>query len=445
MQPLALLRNKWFWMLDQLKGGSVRAHIEDIKFILENYASPEATQRRTEHLERILLHAVSTTAFYGKFKGYKINDFPVIDKNTIRNNFNEFLSSKYDRSKLHKVSTSGSTGTPFFVLQDPLKRFRQTADNLYFNEYAGFPLGNRLYYLRIWNEINRMGVIKRFIKNIVPIEASNLSEEATDRFLQQIKTDRSIKAFLAYSSTYEALLRNLLSLKITKIEGTVAVIFAMSEALPEPVRLQLSKIFNCPVLLRYSNSENGFLAHQYSASHNKYMINGASFLVEVLHIDKDEPVKDGEYGRIVITDLFNFAMPFIRYDTGDIGTLGYDQATGNPVFNRIEGRKLDFIYDMNGNMLSPHVIDYAIRSYEGVKQFQFIQIDHGNYKVKINTDNREIFNEVGAVEGLKNYVGKDAKIEVEYVHEIPLLASGKRKIVVNTMSDSQNFRAKIEG
>ena len=106
-----------------------------------------------------------------------------------------------------------------------------------------------------------------------------------------------------------------------------ASIMAQSEALTNETRERLQKYFNCTPCSRYSNLENGIIAQQTLHDNDLFLINRASYFEEILKMDSDIPVKPNELGRIVVTDLFNYAMPFIRYDTGDIGRFAVVKTT----------------------------------------------------------------------------------------------------------------------
>lgn len=428
---LELLRNGLFWKLDKFRGGNVARHLKEVTFLNENYITDEAARIRQQYLNNLLEEAEKNCSFYKGLTSFE--QFPVINKNKIRDNQQAFSHQKYTEDQLHRVSTSGSTGVPFVVYQDKVKRWRTLADNLYFNRMFGFHLGNKLYYLRIWNEINSLSPLNRFLKNIVQVEASELTVDYTQNLIEDLKKDKSPKSILAYSSTLQVLARNIEELGVKPLGVHLSCIITMAEALDMHSRKILQKAFGCPVVSRYSNSENGFIAHQFASDNENYLINTASYHVELLQLNQDKPAEDGELGRIVITDLFNFATPMIRYDTGDIGRKGVDIFQNHPilVLEKIEGRRLDFISDTQGNLISPHVIDYAVRTVPGILQFQFIQEDAKIYRVKINSDGGKSINEKLVIEGLKKYIGGDSQIVFEYVNEIPLLASGKRKIVIN--------------
>ncbi len=426
-------RRSAFWINDRFKGGRITSHYKDLISSLNSPARKTLDRQQSLVLKTLLHHAVNTTRYYSGYKNFRsTDDFPVINKSIIRENFADFLSSGYNATELHKVTTSGSTGAPFTVYQDKVKRARHQADNIYFSEIAGYKIGTRLYYLRVWNELNRKSPIRRFMQNIVMVDAGNLSDESFESLISRIKSDNSTKSLLAFSSTYEALSHYLVK---NPDQGSLNIssIITMSEALPDGAKQRLREAFNCPVVSRYSNMENGFLAQQCIEENNEYHLNEASYYFELLQPDKDEPVEPGIPGRIVVTDLFNYAMPMIRYDTGDMAILEERSLCGRPgrVFSRVEGRKVDFIYDTRGNLLSPHVITNTMWKYSSeVRQFQFIQNGKDLYLIKLNCNESSFTRDEELVSELRNYLGKNAVISMDFVDEIPLLASGKRKKII---------------
>lgn len=434
MKPSEKIRRSAFWFVDWLKGSHIRRHYKDIKFIHENPNTQEAVRRRNSYLLKILQHATKTTSFYSKFRNFiTIEDFSVINKTTIKENPDRFLSSAYKTFKTQKVTTSGSTGAPLTVWQDTDKRARHKAENIYFSELAGFQQGSRLYYLRVWNEINRKNLFKRLQQNIIMEDAADLSDNTFKNLVEKLKKDTSSKSILAFSSTYEAI-SHYVRAQHHPLPVKVSCLITISETLPEGAKEILKKAFNCPVVSRYSNMENGFLAQQCIEENNEYHINEVSFHIELLEPDRDEPVAAGSVGRVVVTDLFNYAMPLIRYDTGDMAIMAEKSACGKPgpVFTKVEGRKVDFICDTRGNLLSPHVVTNTMWKYSSeIRQFQFIQNGLKDYLIKLNCLNASFKRPTQLIEDLRHYLGEDAQIEIEYVDEIALLASGKRKKIIN--------------
>jgi phenylacetate-CoA ligase len=427
------MRSSVFWLTDRLKGGKIRNHYNDVRFLIENPFTTEAVSRKDQYLARILEHARETVPCYqSKSELSVLADFPVVNKEIIRSDADAYISSKYKKESLFGVTTSGSTGTPFKVFKDKGKLTRHHAENIYFSELAGFYPGTRLYYLRVWNSVNRKSRILSWIQNLVMYDTGYLSLEKMAGFFQSLKADKQSKTLLTYASNCEGIIRYIEETGIKADNLNVKSIITISETLPEHTKTKLKESFKCPVISRYSNMENGFIAQQCIEENNEYHINTASFHIELLAMDKDEPVQPGKMGRVVITDLFNYAMPLIRYDTGDIATLREDSSCSlkTPVFKGIEGRRMDFIYSSAGHLLSPGVIANTMWKYP-VRQFQFIQQSEKEYYMKLNPNKQGRPDEKKLLSELKNYLGEDAVISFDYVDEIPVLASGKRKKIVN--------------
>ncbi len=81
-------------------------------------------------------------------------------------------------------------------------------------------------------------------------------------------------------------------------------------------------------------------------------------------------------------------------------------------------------------MLSPYVINNTMWRFSEMLQYQFIQNFEYDYVLKLNAQQDAVVREKELLDAIKEYVGIDANIHLEYVDEIPLLASGKRKQVI---------------
>ena len=126
-------------------------------------------------------------------------------------------------------------------------------------------------------------------------------------------------------------------------------------------------------------------------------------------------------------------MPMVRYDTGDVGAWQKIKVNGitRNAIGKFGGRKVDMIFDCNGRAISPHTITNNMWNFTNIKQFQFIQTDKKNYKLRINTD--EKIDESKLLNVFLSIIGQEAIIKIEYCDEIPVLASGKRRYIVNEM------------
>ena len=427
IRPLA------FWIIDSLKRGTIRAHFDDTEFIMKDYSSKAVSERLNNRMESILKHAVNTTGFYKNFKDYNsLTDFPVINKNIIKERINDFISNQYDLKDLIPERTSGTTGTPLTVFHDRHKRLRHNAETIFFNKSAGYDLGMRLYFIRIWDDRFKKSALKAWMQNLVPVNIVNLGEERIASLVRRITDDNSTIVLMGYTSSLKEVCRYMESNNIPPVRSEVRSIIAIAEPLDENTASSLKKFFNAQVFSRYANAENGIIAQQIIGGEKELYINSSSFYVEILNTDNDSPVQDGTPGRIVVTDFFNYGMPLIRYDTGDIGIIS--NITRNNLtcrtLTKIEGRLTDRIYDTSANYLDPMMLMANMSQYQDIKQYQIIQLDKTRYQLVLNSVNP--YPRIREIESFyHNCFGENSVIEIKYVDEIPVLSSGKRKAVYN--------------
>ena len=417
------VRREAFWIKDYLFGSYVRNNYDDIDYILSRNDNFE--ERKSRYLDNILKHAISTTAFYRDIS-FSLDAFPVIDKSTIIDNYNQMISQSIWKEKTTIRMTSGSTGTPLKVMQDTRKRKRVHAELKYFGDKCGYLSHEKMAYLKVWNT-GKKNVITSYLQNIFCYEISNLDNNSIGFILDDMK-EKGIKVILSYASTLDAIARfvdqeNHINLSVHSIIG-------ISESLSEPTRISLSKAFkHAKIVSRYSNNENGILA-QDTGANTDFLINDASYFIEILDINSDKRFPFGEIGRIVVTDLFNYALPIIRYDTGDIGSM-VENDRGQVFLNQLFGRKVDTLFNTSGKMISPHAITNIMWGKFWIKQYQLIQKSKTDYLLILNVEANVKTENLDSQ--LRQILGYDANIMYESVDVIPVLSSGKRRSIISEL------------
>jgi phenylacetate-CoA ligase len=427
---MSTLRSSLFWFYDKVKDNKICQSYDNISEIYEGVIDVESHHKNK--IKKLLKYTVNSVPFYSEYKNkFILDEFPVVNKNIIKENPELFKSKFIDPNKTVSMVTSGSTGTPFEVFQDKGKRVRNTADTLFFGKLAGYHLGEKLYYLKIWNEINKKSIILSYAQNIIPVNVFELSDEFIKDLIKKIEKNRSRVHLLGYSSAFDSIVKYLDKNNYDRLNVEAGSIISMSESLTDYTKDRMGYYFNASMVSRYSNNENGILAQQL-IDDERFFVNQASFFIEILEMDNDKQVKSGDLGRIVVTDLYNKAMPMIRYDTGDLGIMTKDEYKGRSVLflEKVEGRKMDQIYNTNGDLISSYIVTNNMWKYRELRQYQFIQLSDNKYKFKLNvSENFNRKNEL--IAEFQEYFGKDSQIEIEFVDEIPLLSSGKRKKVIN--------------
>ena len=96
-------------------------------------------------------------------------------------------------------------------------------------------------------------------------------------------------------------------------------------------------------------------------------------------------------------------------------------------------------YDCDGKAVTPYIITNNLWDIQGVKQYRFIQEDVQDYTIWLNGDPEKMDQEE-ILRRIRPYLGEEARIKIEMVDEIPVLASGKRKYIENRCEKYQQHK-----
>jgi phenylacetate-CoA ligase len=438
------IRSAIFWSLDYLSGSPVRRHLHNIQLVSKNGSL--LVEHQAQQLKLLLNHAVQTTDYFKNYdRSGMLKVFPVINKNIIRESFAQFQSSVFKGKKLNVMETTGSTGTPFRVVQNSNKHNRVQAEVIHSLSLIGYQVGTRYAWTIAEGSLHREKRIGLFSKNKVELCQYVLDFDSAERHLKTLLNDQRIEIIIGYSSVLFDLARHILTQGTSSASFGVKGVLCCSEPLYPQMREAIRKAFNCPVLSRYSNEECGVLAYECPTC-RQFHLNTASYFFETLDLDRDEPTAPGTPGRIVVTDLYNYALPMIRYDTGDIGAIIPSSCTqfSTPILQSLEGRRGDALYDTSGRRVMMFSFDFIFEKLGRlgkVKQFQLIQEGRDTYRLRICA-NDPLSDEIGSdvITRLKAILGADAQVDIEYANEIPVLNSGKRRYIVsNYKPDDHNI------
>ena len=148
--------------------------------------------------------------------------------------------------------TSGSTGMPFVLYQDPQQRTRATADTLWFSHKAHYELGTRLYFSRVWDEKTTRSTWQCLKQNWIQHDASALSDDAIRQFLLQLENDNSTKSVIIFASSLTAIAKYLERGNLppkTHVESFITV----SDSLLPWTKEVIQRRLGAPVFSRYSD------------------------------------------------------------------------------------------------------------------------------------------------------------------------------------------------
>lgn len=428
------LRHK-FWINDYFSGSPIGKPYREIMFIQEHDVS-QVEYIREQKLKRLLSYAKSNCPFYNSIPSSRLQDFPVVNKQILQEHYdlikvdNNIIPGQ--KGEIHIQRTSGSTGTPFAVAQDTLKRARRIAELKYFGKIVGFRTHDKLIHLRAWNRWQSKTSTQIKKENIIPFDITSLNDERMEDLCRLINESKGI-CVRGYASTIDMLSRYAVANK--KEFPHLKIIIAGGEALQDETRERIKKSIGCEIISQYADEECGILAQERtptSHQNNKMYLNVSGYFFEFLKLNSDEMAAYGELGRIVLTDLHNFAFPIIRYDTGDTAMIGApdEYSHGYPVIEKLYGRRLDLCFDTSGAILHPIAIGRIMKQFDNIRQWQFVQTGEKMYEIRLSVE-KDVPDTETILAEMKNIIGYDANINFVQTDENTILASGKRKPVIN--------------
>jgi phenylacetate-CoA ligase len=360
----------------------------------------------------------------------------------------DIMSDNHDKADILKIATSGSTGEPFVCFVDRAQLEFRWAATLRSMEWTGYRFGDR--QLRLWHQT-------------VGMSRTQVAREMADALLSRRKfipayemTDESLKEFVRTIEEYQPVLLdgyaesfNFLA-RYLKDHGRLHLspkgIISSAQTLPDSSRRAIEEAFGCKVFDKYGSREFSGIAYECEA-HRGHHVVGEGYIVEVL---KDgRPCPPGEVGEVVITDLNNYCLPFLRYRIGDLAEA-IDPAEpcpcgrGLPRLGRIEGRVQSILIGSNGTYVPGTFFAHVLKDYDhAIRQFQIVQEERGAIVFKVVRGKRftdEALEEVLTV--LRRYLGADLRIAVEYHENIDMVRTGKRLATVSKLGiDFQEIKA----
>jgi len=362
-----------------------------------------------------------------------IAKLPILDKADVRRDlYFDLIADGFDKKRMQKITTSGSTGDPLTLYADKNQlefRFANTLRNV---EWTGYQFGDR--QLRLWHQtigMTRMNIIKEKLdawlccRTFFP--AFEIDEGMIRKYLDFIRT-RKPKLLDGYAESFNLIARYL---EQAGSDGAIrpGAIISSAQTLPQKSREIIEREFHTKVYDKYGAREFSGIAHQ-CCEQGGYHINAESYIVEV--VKGGQPVKLGEIGEVLVTDLNNLCAPLIRYRLGDLAVLSDKECAcgrGLPMIEGIEGRTQAIIIGTNGVFVPSSFFLHLIKDYDyAISAFQVVQSKIGAITLKIVKSLRfspEVLERILGL--LREKLGKDTEICVEYVESIPLGRTGKRQ------------------
>ena len=420
----------------------VQAQKEMIR--IQSFSKDEYLDWQTKKKWDLVKFHHQNNPFYQKFIGPNLPDkweeIPVLKKKDLQANAELLITRSIGKKDLHFGSTSGSSGIPLKFARDKFCHSMTWA--LILDRYAkvdvkstdlqarfyGIPLAKTAYYKER---------IKDYFMNRYRFVIFDISEASLGSFVDKFRANPFLYLY-GYTNSQLTFARYLQTnnLKLTEICPTVKCSIVTSEQCNPEDKLFLESVFQVPVYIEYGAAEVAFLAMTDVEGVSR--LSNETLLTEVLD-DNDQIVPDGTSGKLTFTNLFNKAMPFIRYEVGDIGVVEHDPTQVQDKLLDLKGRLNEKVILPSGKVAAGFTIYYISKHLMGtfghVNEYQVQQLSPSSFIFSIVTDKSIDKNAKHMIqEAFDKYLEPGLEVEIQKVEQIDREKSGKLKHFISHLS-----------
>lgn len=414
-------------------------------------SSKEIEKLQNKKFIRIINHAYHNVPYYHKImKKYRlrpgdfhsINDLkkmPILTKDVIRENFEDFFAKNYQLYGGRINKTSGSTGSPISIRLSKTTLAMELANTIRHSSWMGYnPKNDKMVIFRpppsVINGSANFGLRSEYKmdSNSLFLTTYNLSDEVCNHHVKNLLL---FKPRIVYGTPSALFLIAKFILKHNiEINGIKGVKTA-SETLYKSHRNTIGEAFNSDVFDWYGQGE--FVASCCECNEHNYHINAEFGYFEF--INDGEAVSTGEEGEIVVTNFVNKSMPLIRYLPGDIGIPSDDECNCGrklPIIKSIKGKTREIVICKNGKRIHGEFFTRVFESQYWIKESQIIQENYQRIRIILSLNREPSFEEKREIiKNIKKVVGLNTEIIFDYVKEISPTKAGKRHFIISKVGE----------
>jgi phenylacetate-CoA ligase len=415
------------------------------------WLSPDELQQLSwRKLKTLLDHAYTYVPFYRqRFQEIGLTpqdirteeDFrqiPLLTKDDIRENTDLLLATNYAKDKMTRKATSGSTGVPLVLYRDLDYNSADVAAFTRFRRWFGCEPGDKIAW--IWGrrgDISALSTLKQRLKRERWLDGYRPTPAVLQQFAEMLlQWQPTILA--GYENVIYLFAEYLHSQNVTGIRPKVVETTAVTVWPHE--RELIERVFQAPVCDRYSSHEAGAVISAECPQRSKHIFSDFCY-VEILADER--PVPPGEMGEVVITPLYSFGMPLIRYRMADIATFASDPCPcgrGLPVLRDLVGRAGSIFTLPSGKLLYGGIFRHALTDLIAIRRFRFHQ--YSKDKIEVFLQRGEGFDDsvVSVVREscLKLLDGEPVELKITVSDDMPTTAAGKLLVATSDVPVSFN-------
>jgi phenylacetate-CoA ligase len=403
-------------------------------------------------VRRLVMHARSNSPFYagrldclvardGSIDLARWNEVPILTRAEVTQSFAQMRAINLDESQLGPVSehkTSGSDGEAIMFGVNGLAKVAYNAALTRLALWHGADPAKPMAQLRIY----RMDPVPHYPEGQSSHGWSQAAPDAEQYGLDMRATvDQQIEWLSRHKAPYLMTLpSNAMALAYAMADAATPVtfekIFSISETVIPGARELVAEKLGAKLIGIYSTEEVGYVATECPVTPH-YHVCSEMTLVEIVD-EHGRQVTAGEPGRVLVTGLYNYATPFIRYDIGDVAIADDKPCSCGrtlPVLSQVLGRTRNAFVFRDGKRAWPRVWNAtAMRAFVPCREFQVVQVDYERIEFRYVPDGDQPIN----AEGLRAYARQNLHPSVETVavkvDSLPRGPGGKLDPFVSNLS-----------
>lgn len=425
------------------------SYLQHLRLVERMHCWPieKVREYQLQRLRSIVRHAFEQTDYYHeRLSGTGISPqsiisladlqrLPLLTKDDIRADKDRMVNHTADVTRLIPGKTSGSTGTSIEFFQDEESRQWKRGATIAYDRWSGWDMGERVG--AIWGnpecyQNGRMYLRNLFLTRHIYLDTLRMNEQTMRDYHATLLRKKPVILFgHAHSLFLFAKFLEYNSLSGIYPKGIISTCMVLHDFERETIE----RIFGCRVSNRYGCEEVSLIACE--CSEGNMHINCDTLIVEFIRDGK--PVQPGEPGAIVVTDLTNYGMPFIRYKVGDVGVpsgkTSCSCGCSFPILDSLEGRVADYVVTPDGSYISGiSLTENFAMHLPGVKQLQIVQerIDFLTFKVvRGESFTEQTASEINRL--AEERFGSCMTWQIEYTESIQSESSGKYRFCISKL------------
>jgi len=415
-------------------------------FLKSQWDSPEKIRaNQWSLLQSLLQHAYDNVPFYrdlfaeigaepGDIKSF--DDFrriPVLTKPIVQQNRERLQADNSEKFQPRAKASGGSTGRP---LKFYLSRKAHSASWAFAYRawhIGGWRPGDNVVFFAGSSLVPGGHALKKsfymFMNNWKLYTAFEGGAEAYDRWIEELIPLR-IPFIYGYTTTIYLFAQHVLKRGIKDLKFRAA--FTTSEMLLPSYREAIEKAFSCRVFDTYGGTDGAGFAYECEQHDGMHLVTENSWM-EVVD-ENDVSVPEGTEGRLISTDLYNYAMPFIRYDVGDLSSINSEPcACGRPSprLMGIKGRVCDLVTTNTGDVVHHLYFAYLVMQFPWVNQFNVVQETIDEVDIFIKPVSEPVQENLDEIRSNLDKRFPTMKMNVHLTDTMPQTPGGKYKFVIN--------------